>query len=344
MERDEALAPLLHLDRAVGLTGMVLAFATLTAAVSAFSRRIDTRPQQQLGPYVLEEKIGEGGMGTVYRARHALLKRPTAVKVLKPEIASPATIARFQRKVQLACRLEHPNTVEIFDYGRTAERTFYFAMELLRGIDLARLVSTYGPLPTPRAVHILRQVCWSLREAHRLELVHRDVKPQNVMLCIRAGEADVVKVLDFGLIEQAGLHTPAEGQPPPQFTGTPRYMPPERILHPEVADVRSDIYGIGAVAYWLLTGRELFEANNVLTNLQDALVVIPEAPSRFCTLPEQLEQLIFRCLAKVPEDRPQSVDELLTQFDEVPLDLIWTSDDAERWWREHLPDCCPETK
>ncbi len=258
IELDEVNRPLLFL-RTESLAVLGLLSVSLIVAMRSYQRlqrlRHQIGSQRQLGQYTLEEKIGEGGMGIVFRARHALLKRPTAIKLLKAELANARTIAWFEREVQLASQLTHPNTIEIYDYGVTPEGVFYYVMEFLDGTTLEQLVRREGPLDSPRVVLILQQIAGSLREAHSMGLVHRDIKPHNIMLCRRGGENDVVKVLDFGLVKQ--IHGP-EATSHTVLAGTPMYMAPERLDAPQENDPRIDIYAFGAVGFFLLTGREIF--------------------------------------------------------------------------------------
>jgi serine/threonine-protein kinase len=312
------------------------AAAALGAAASTFSLAALRGAGQRLGPYRLEGIIEEGGMATVHRAVHALLKRPTAVKILKPHLATDDLIRRFEREVMLASRLQHPATVEIFDYGRTRDGTFYFAMEFVDGLTLAQLVDRAGAQPVARVAHVLKQVCESLREAHGKGLVHRDMKPQNIMLSERGGESDVVKVLDWGLIKDVRDEEGPELTRYSRVLGTPAYMPPERVRDPAQADPLVDIYGLGAVAYFLLTGTRLFEAPNDFDLRR--LVVEKDAPRVAANttqpIPPLLDELIARCLAKDPAARPQSVDELIAVFTALLRETPWTQAQAARWWRE----------
>ncbi|MGH7137127.1 MAG: serine/threonine protein kinase, partial [Pirellulales bacterium] len=239
IDRWEAYAPLKYLDLAFGGILTLLATALIVAVASWFwvaRLRREVKAARQLGQYTLERLIGEGGIGQVYRARHALLKRPTAVKVLRPGFATPAMLVRFEREVQLSSQLTHPNTIEIYDFGCTPEGVLYYAMEFIDGLNLAEVAAISGPLPAARVIHILHQICGSLREAHGLGLLHRDIKPQNVMLCCRGGEADVVKVLDFGLVKLVADETPGGATTSTVLVGTPLYMSPERLLDPRAVD------------------------------------------------------------------------------------------------------------
>jgi hypothetical protein len=291
---------------------------------------------KQLGQYALEEKIGAGGMGSVYRARHALLRRPTAVKLLDPEKVTMTSIARFEREVQLTSQLNHPNTITIYDYGRTPEGIFYYAMEYLEGINLDDLVTRFGPLPEGRVVHILRQVSGSLAEAHAVDLIHRDIKPANMILTCRGGVYDLVKVLDFGLVKAVGAEREAQLTATHSLTGTPRYMSPEAIEQPETVDARTDIYAIGAVAYYLLTGTPVFTATRLVELSMQHVNAVPEPPSQRLGRPvtPELESLILRCLAKKREDRPGSASVLLDELRKCEPSCPWSHTDAEAWWRE----------
>jgi hypothetical protein len=260
----------------------------------------------QLGQYVVHEKIGEGGMGAVYRASHAMLKRPTAVKLIAPERAGATATARFEREVMAASRLSHPNNVAIYDFGRTRGGVFYYAMELLDGLDLSRLVEHEGPQSVSRTLHILRQVVAALGEAHDAGLIHRDVKPENVMLCTRGGVRDFVKVLDFGLVKDVATSGAMKITAETSIAGTPLYMAPESILAPDTVGPPADVYAVGCVAYFLLTGRPPFAGNNLVEVCSAHLHTLPESPSSHApvSVPSELDALILRCLEKDPPRRP----------------------------------------
>jgi serine/threonine-protein kinase len=334
---DEAYAPLRYLRIAVVTIFGLLVVAVGVALGSTFSLAQLDREVRQLGQYRIERKIDEGGMATVHRAVHALLKRPTAIKILKPALATDEVIARFEREVVLASRLEHPATVEIFDYGRTRDGTFYYAMEYIDGITLAQLVERDGAQPVSRVAYILRQVCESLREAHGKGLIHRDVKPQNIMLCERGGESDVVKVLDFGLIKDVRATDTRDITQYARLLGTPLYMSPERVRDPAVADPRADIYALGAVAYFLLTAKRLFDAPNELEMQRMVLEVrAPRASAGAAQrIPAAFDDLIARCLEKDPAARPQRVEELIEVFAALLRAHPWTQEAAVRWWQDH---------
>jgi serine/threonine-protein kinase len=287
---------------------------------------------QRVGAYTLERQISEGGMATIFLARHALLKRPTAIKVLKKHVATDEFIHRFEREVQIASQLLHPNTVRIYDFGRTREGQPYYVMEYLDGVTLAELVAHSGPVPAGRVIHVMRQVGAALREAHEHGMIHRDVKPENVMLC-RRGEDDVVKLLDFGLVKNLERARTRDITKQLKILGTPRYMAPERILNPADVDARSDIYALGAVGYFLLTGKPIFdgEDNMEITN-QVLHAPAPRVSSVIPTVPEGLDALIAACLEKDRARRPQSIEAVVEALDRLSSRLAWTQVDAERWW------------
>ena len=312
-----------------------------TAALAArivYGLRERVRAATELGQYTLEEKIGEGGMGTVYRARHALLRRPTAIKLLSTERGEQLQIQRFEREVQLTASLAHPNTIAIYDFGHTPDGVFYYAMEFIEGITLEDLVRHAGPQPAARVAHILSQVCAALVEAHHVGLVHRDIKPANVMLSLRGCVADQVKVLDFGLVKE--LHSEAVGTTAQNtILGTPLYMAPESITAPALVSARTDLYALGAVGYHLLTGRPVFEGETIVDVCSKHLLAEPVPPSRNGALdvPAGLEQLIMACLSKAPDARPPSAASLRDAISELGLTTRWTPVDAERWWHAEAP-------
>jgi serine/threonine-protein kinase len=311
--------------------------ATITCTVISrviYGLRAEVREARRFGQYVLERKIGEGAMGVVYRATHAMLRRPAAIKLLLKDRASEADLARFEREVQLTSRLVHPNTISIFDYGRTAEGVFYYVMEYLDGLDLQSLVDRYGPVEPARAIHILAQISGALAEAHALGLIHRDIKPANIVLTERPDEPDVVKVVDFGLVKSFGgnLAASAAGD---AIVGTPLYMAPEAISRPDTIDGRSDLYAVGAVAYFLLTGRQVFEAASVLEVCSKHMLETPVPPSQRLgnALPADLEAIVLGCLAKDRDARPASAASLrfalLACADAAHIDLAA----ARVWWQ-----------
>jgi eukaryotic-like serine/threonine-protein kinase len=291
---------------------------------------------KQLGQYTLEEKIGEGGMGVVYRARHALLRRDTAVKLLLPDRADPASIARFEKEVRLTCQLTHPNTIQVYDYGHTPDGIFYYAMEFLRGLNLHELIARYGPQPEGRVIHILAQICDSLAEAHALGLIHRDIKPGNVFLCSRGGVPDCVKVLDFGLVREFRADEPQRINPANEkvIEGTPWFTPPEAIQGSAQIDPRSDLYAVGVLGYYLLTGQYIFDAETVSEIHEKQLAAEPIPPSQRTTnlISTAMEQIILRCLEKDAAARPQSAGELKTLLLASPAAADWTLAKRIAWW------------
>jgi serine/threonine protein kinase len=339
---DDAFRPLTVLRRATWtLFGLLLLSAAgllaFTTIIARQQRRMERAQKaiQNLGQYTLEEKIGEGGMGAVYRGRHAFLKRPTAVKMLDGKRVTPDSLARFEREVQLTGRLCHPNTIAVYDYGRTADGTFYYAMEYVEGINLEDLVGKYGPLPEGRIVAILRQVCGSLTEAHGLGLVHRDVKPANVILSCRAGLADFVKVLDFGLVKAVDSDQATKLTGADVVVGTPHYLAPEAVENPDKVTAQADVYAIGAVAYYLLTGQPVFTGETVFEVCLKHVRTAPDPPSARLgrAVSPGLEALILRCLAKKPEERPAGARAVAAELDRLEPAGGWTPADADAWWR-----------
>lgn len=314
----------------------LLPIAVAAAGILVLRRRKAAAAlHNQLGQYTLIEKIGEGGMGVVYKANHALLRRPAAVKLLCAERAGEQELRRFEREVQLTSMLTHPNTISIYDFGRTAEGTFYYAMEYVDGFDLQTLVERDGPQPAARVAHILAQLAGALHEAHAAGLVHRDVKPANVMLCRRGGTSDVVKVLDFGLIKQVGATGEGTLSDVHHIVGTPLYLSPEALIAPERVGAHSDLYALGAVGYFLLTGEPPFAGRTLLEVCGQHLHAEPMPPSErlAAPVPRELEQLILACLAKSPEDRPASAAALQSTL--TALAGGWTEPRASEWWAVH---------
>jgi serine/threonine-protein kinase len=311
--------------------------ATL-ASRSIFGLRQQVREASQLGQYTLLEKIGEGGMGTVYRASHAMLRRPTAVKLLPPGQAGTERLQRFEREVQLTSRLTHPNTISIFDYGRTPDGVFYYAMEYLEGLNLEDLARHDGPQPAGRVVHVLRQVAGSLAEAHEVGLIHRDVKPANVILVAqRGGASDVAKVVDFGLVKDLDQATDLSRED--RIAGTPLYLAPEAITAPGRVGARSDLYSLGCVGYYLLTGRPVFEGRNVVEVCGHHLHTKPVTPSDRLgqPVPAGLERLLLACLEKEPSRRPSFAGEFLETLDALADVPSWTNELARTWWTTRGP-------
>jgi predicted Ser/Thr protein kinase len=341
VNRDEAYLPLTILRRTfmallalLALSSLAIFVFTIMLARAQRQARAATIEAKQLGQYKLEQKLGAGAMGVVYKGTHAMLRRPTAIKLLDADAVTPQSIGRFEREVQITSQLNHPNTVAIFDYGRTPEDVFYYAMEYIEGINLQALVEQYGPQPPSRVIHILRQVCGSLYEAHSMGLVHRDIKPANLMLTRRGGEADVVKVLDFGLVKARDDAQQPEDQ---SLAGTPLYMSPEAIQLPSSVDGCSDIYAVGAVGYFLLTGHPVFEAASIIELCNKHVSETPVPPSQRVgkALPEDLENAILACLEKLRSKRPQTARDLSQRLARCTEATAWTIDDAEAWWSRH---------
>jgi hypothetical protein len=311
----------------------LLAAVTISTAGSGviYGLRREVRHARRLGQYTLEEKLGEGGMGEVYRARHALLRRPTAVKLLKPDHVGESSLRRFEREVQLTASLSHPNTVSVYDFGRTPEGVFYYAMEYLEGLSLEQLVRDDGPQPPGRVVHVLRQVLGALAEAHGIGLVHRDVKPGNVILCERGGLPDVAKVVDFGLVKD--LDTADGLTHDGMLLGTPLYLAPEAIRSPET-DPRSDIYSLGAVAYYLLTAQHVFEGHSVIEICGHHLHTKPVPPSERLgrSLPDDLERWVLGCLEKDADARPRTAIRAAQALDRCSGVDDWGAEAARAWW------------
>ena len=315
----------------------------LTASIAAVASGIiyglqrQVEKARQLGQYRLENKIGEGGMGEVYKASHAMLRRPTAVKLLHAEIAGEESIARFEREVQLTSQLTHPNTIAIYDYGRTPDGVFYYAMEYLVGMDLDSLVKAHGAQPAKRVIYILRQICGSLSEAHANSLVHRDIKPANIILCQRGLQSDVAKVVDFGLVKDVDASASATLSGANTVTGTPLYMAPEAISSPQSINARSDLYAVGAVGYYLLTGKPLFKSDNLMEICGHQLHTEPQSPSERLGQPvsPDLEAVLIRCLQKDPENRFANAAELEDALTACTASDKWTESDAQTWWEKH---------
>jgi len=275
-------------------------------------------------------------MGEVYLAEHQMLKRPCVVKLIRPDKAGDRRVlARFQREVRATAKLSHWNTIEIFDYGSTEDGTFYYVMEYLPGMSLAELVERFGPLPPERAVHFLRQICDALSEAHAAGLIHRDIKPGNIFAAQRGGVYDVAKLLDFGLVkpapDQEAIHLTGEGM----IAGSPLFMSPEQATGDGAPDARSDIYSLGAVGYYLLTGRPPFEGKRAIKVMiahahQD---VIPPSQHRD-GIPDDVQQVVLQCLAKAPADRYQNAASLAEALARCTTADRWTREDARRWWKE----------
>jgi serine/threonine-protein kinase len=301
----------------------------------------EVRRARELGSYRLEEKLGEGGMGEVWRARHRMLARPAAIKLIRPSAgASKEAVRRFEREAQVIASLRSPHTVELFDFGIADDGAFYYVMELLEGLDADSLLRRFGPVPPERAIHLLRQICHSLSEAQSHGLVHRDIKPANIFLCRYGEEYDFVKVLDFGIVGMVRERAaPSAVQTNEQAVqGTPAFIAPEQAMGGEV-DGRADIYATGCVAYWLLTGQFVFAADTPMGLILQHAQTPPTRPSARTDqfIPPALEELVLCCLAKEPADRPQSARELSARLAAIKGGAEWTQERAQRWWATHQP-------
>lgn len=323
------------------LTEMLL-IPVVSAAVATYGAwtiamlRQEARKARKLGQYHLKRELGRGGMGQVFLAEHLLLKRPCAIKVIHPQhVIDPQALARFEREVRSTAALSHWHTVEVYDYGHTEDGTFYYVMEYLPGMNLGELVAKFGPLPISRAIHFLRQTCAALREAHREGMIHRDLKPANIYAAERGGVYDVTKLLDFGLVSdrhEAGLQ--ANGNSP--FVGSPLYMSPEQARGTQKIDARSDVYSLGAVGYYLVTGRPPFDGQSPWQVMTAHIHEEVRPPSQIRPdLPPDLEAVLLKCLAKRPEDRYPDVVALAEALERCSIGRIWTFRDAEIWWATH---------
>jgi len=334
-------------NQTVTLVVNVLIWWTLVTIVCVSISRIihnlhrEIRQAMRLGQYTLDEKLGEGGMGVVYRASHAMMRRPTAVKLLSLEKAGEAGVARFEREVQQTARLTHPNTITIYDYGRTPDGVFYYAMELLDGASLQAVVDRDGPQPPGRVLRVMEMVAGGLAEAHDLGLVHRDIKPANIFLCRQGGELDIAKVLDFGLVKMVEGPRAANLTHDGVVSGTPLYLAPEALTGPGSVDGRSDLYALGAVGYFMLTGEQVF-SGNIVEICGHHLHTEPTPPSDRLgrELPAELEAVVMQCLAKKPDERPQSAAEIRERLAACRSIPRWRQVDARNWWKE--PEEAPE--
>ncbi len=332
-ELDSRVFPWLPIGTVVMWVFVIITCTLISRVI--YGLRAEVRHARRLGQYVLEKKIGEGGMGEVYRARHGMMRRPSAIKLLRGNRVGELELRRFEREVQLTARLTHPNTITLFDYGQTDDGVFYYAMELLDGANLQRIVAIDGPQPAARVVRILAMACGALSEAHGIGLIHRDIKPANIMLCSQGGERDVVKLLDFGLVKELAVDGEVQLTGVSTILGTPQYMAPESILEPGAADARSDIYALGAVAYYLLAGVNVFDGKSVI---ELCIKHLHEAPAplsaRGVNVSPELEAIVLACLAKDPDHRPQTAAALRRQLEATPV-TPWDAENARTWWLQH---------
>ena len=339
----------------VGLLLSILIGYGVAASVTITGLRKSVDAALELGQYKLGRKLGAGGMGVVYEARHRMLARPAAIKLIRPDApstsgesgragrSSESLMARFEKEAQATSQLESPHTISVYDFGKTEDGAFYYVMEYLHGMDLESLVERFGTLPPARCVYLLHQICTSLAEAHHRGLVHRDIKPANIFVCRQGLDYDFVKVLDFGLVKatkapEASLALTQAGA----ILGTPAFLAPETIMN-TVSDARADIYAVGCVAYWMLTGENVFPAQSVAHMLVRHVQDAPPAPSSRCDadIPAELEELILLCLTKDPDGRPQSVTEISRVLSDCHTADSWGSEDAARWWSAHERDLEP---
>ena len=338
VDADEAFEPMRALERIFGaLLALVAVTGAAAVAAGLWAGRVRRRANRaeaqvrQLGEYVLERRLGGGAMGEVYLARHALLRRPTALKLLRPNQSDRLAVERFEREVKVTALLTHPNTIAIYDYGSSQGGSFYYAMEYLEGIDLERFVARFGPCSDARVVHLLRQVCGSLAEAHDRGLVHRDIKPANIFLCRRGGVPNLIKVLDFGLAKVAEDRSMTRAS---VVVGTPENMAPELFESADKASARSDLYAVGCVGYYLVTGHHVFEGSSLaeLCNAHLSKTPVPPSERLGRAVDPMLERVILACLAKDPTRRPSTARGILELFERSSVARDWTSGDAAAFW------------
>jgi hypothetical protein len=339
MERPD-LAPLVEELHTATHAGSNVIFLMIGAALAIYGTyvvnglRSELHEAKKFGQYKIGDKIGAGGMGEVYMAEHQLLKRPCALKLIKPEAGADAVaMARFEREVQSAAKLSHPNTIEIYDYGHTDDGTFYYVMEYLPGMNLQELVKKFGPLPSGRVIYLFRQVCAGLAEAHSMGLVHRDLKPANIFVAVRGGEADVAKVLDFGLVKLTTDNTSAELTSDQRVSGTPLYMSPEQAVGDRALDARADIYALGCMLYYVLTGQPPFQGATafevMMAHARDS-VTPPSQLKR--DIPAELDRVVLTCMAKKASDRFPDVRALAKALAACPTAGDWDAEKACEWW------------
>ena len=333
---------------AFGFPYLLVVLMAYVGARVVYSLGTEVTRARELGSYRLEYRLGQGGMGEVWKASHRLLARPAAIKLVRSSLpGNPAGISedmrrRFEREAQVIAQLRSPHTVTLFDFGIAEEGSFYYVMELLDGLDTDALIKRFGAIPAERAVHIIRQMCHSLSEAESRSLVHRDIKPANVFLCRYGEDYDFVKILDFGLakaVDETSSNTETAITIHDVIQGTPAFIAPEQVLGGADVDRRADIYSTGCVAYWLLTGQLVFTAETTMKTLLAHAQQTPEPPSARTTLaiPPDLDALVLSCLAKDRERRPSSARDLLARLDAIRLGREWTNQRAREWWGANVP-------
>jgi serine/threonine-protein kinase len=318
-----------------------------------YQLRSEVTKAHHMGSYKLVEQLGSGGMGEVWRAEHRMLARPAAIKLIRgdtlgarDDFGRRELLTRFNREAQATASLSSPHTVQLYDFGVTDDGVFYYVMELLHGMDAASLVERFGPLPPERTIDLLRQVCESLSEAHGIGLIHRDIKPANVFVCKLGARYDVAKLLDFGLVKASGAWAKEDTQVtlPSVATGTPAFMAPEMVTGASEIDGRADIYALGCVAYWLLTGELVFSEGTPMQVAFAHVNTAPEPPSRRSELeiPEAIEKAVMSCLEKDRENRPQTAKELGELLAAAGGENRWNQSRAVQWWNDYVPDLATE--
>ena len=338
ISEEEAYEPLQFFRRVYLIILIIILTLSLSLLLLVlFSLSLKKKALQKLkkiGNYQIFQKIGEGALGVVYEGKHQHLQRKTALKVLKPEVCTEESIKSFKNEVQLSSQLNHPNTISIYDYGRTDNNLFYYAMEFVNGLDLSAFQKVTGPLHFERCIYLLKQVCSSLKEAHEMGLVHRDIKPHNIMICNQGGISDFIKVLDFGLV--IDFHNQTQNN---TLSGTPLYMAPETVLNSGQVDSRADVYSLGVMGFYMLTGKYPI-GDESLTSVEILKKQIKDRPINLCEflpgqyIPIELYILIDQCLEKDPDLRPQSMNEISIRLTDCQRNP-WTQEAASLWWRNN---------